>query len=152
VDDYWLSQRLDDGLRAFDVLGVAGNVRITPRQSSWAFTANGRWDKRRNLSGAVCHFDDSNEVVSFYGASNRKCRLLDGILLAAKASVLIDHDLRFDEQFAFHFYDLDFCRTAHGRGLTLGTWPIALTHASGGAFGSPGWERALKLYRRKWPD
>jgi hypothetical protein len=33
----------------------------------------------------------------------------------------------------------------------VGTWPIAVTHASGGAFGSPAWNRSLALYREKWP-
>jgi hypothetical protein len=27
-----------------------------------------------------------------------------------------------------------------------------LTHASGGAFGSPDWQDALELYRLKWGD
>jgi hypothetical protein len=152
IDDYWLGTRLDEGVRVFDIFGVAGNRRRMSGQTSWAFTTEGEWDKAQNLSGAVCHVDRSGEAVSFYGDSRRKCKLLDGVLIAAKASALLDHGLRFDEQFAFHFYDLDFCRSAETCGLTLGTWPIALTHASGGAFGSPDWQDALELYRLKWGD
>src|SRR3954447_14831026 len=36
IDDYWLTARLDEGLRAFDVSGVAGNRRRRPNQASWA--------------------------------------------------------------------------------------------------------------------
>ena len=150
IDDYWLSTRLDEGLRAFDIIGVAGNRRRRANQVSWAFTARGRWDISANLSGAVCHSGSSGERVSFYGRPFHKCKLLDGVFIAAKAASLLDHELRFDDQFAFHFYDLDFCRSAEQRGLTLGTWPIAITHASGGAFGSPKWEEARKLFQRKW--
>jgi len=150
IDDYWLSTRLDEGLRAFEVIGVAGNRRRRPNQASWAFTAPGRWDMCESLSGAVCHSDTSGERVSFYGRPSHKCRLLDGVFIAAKAASLLDHELRFDDQFAFHFYDLDFCRSAEQCGLSLGTWPIAITHASGGSFGSSKWKNALKLYRRKW--
>ncbi|MEA3207289.1 MAG: hypothetical protein QOE70_346 [Chthoniobacter sp.] len=150
IDDYWLSTRLDEGLRAFDVVGVAGNRRRRPNQVSWAFTAPGRWDMPGSLSGAVAHVHRSKEAVSFYGAAKQKCKLLDGVLLAVKASTLIACGLRFDEQFDFHFYDLDFCRSAQRHGLTLGTWPIALTHASGGSFGSSDWEEALQRYRTKW--
>lgn len=150
IDDYWLSTRLDEGLRAFDVIGVAGNRRRRANQASWAFTAPGRWDRPENLSGAVAHIQGSSEAVSFYGDPKRKCKLLDGVLIAVRASALIASGLRFDEEFDFHFYDLDFCRTAQRHGLTLGTWPIALTHASGGSFGSPDWEEALRRYRLKW--
>ena len=103
-----------------------------------------------SLSGCVAHVYRSSEAVSFYGDSKRNCKLLDGVLIAARASALIACGLRFDEQFDFHFYDLDFCRSAQGHGLTLGTWPIALTHASGGSFGSADWEDALQRYRLKW--
>jgi GT2 family glycosyltransferase len=150
IDDYWLSRRLDEALSVFDVVGVAGNRRRIPHQSSWAFAREGEWDARTRLTGAVCHPDGSGETVSFYGAPAQQCKLLDGLLLAVRASALLEHGLRFDEQFAFHFYDLDFCRAAESCGLTLGTWPIAVTHGSGGIFGSPAWKKALTSYRRKW--
>jgi GT2 family glycosyltransferase len=78
--------------------------------------------------------------------------LLDGCFLAAAARTLRERSISFDERFAFHFYDVDFCRTCHRAGLRLGTWPIAVTHASGGRYGTPEWEEALKLYRSKWPE
>ena len=109
------------------------------------------WDAAENLSGAVCHHDRrGREAVTWFGESKQRCRLLDGVLLAVRAADLLDRDLRFDEQFAFHFYDLDFCRAAGQRKLTLGTWPITISHGSGGSFGSRSWKRALALYRRKW--
>ena len=51
----------------------------------------------------------------------------------------------FDPALRFHLYDLDFCRTAHTKGLSVGTWPLAVTHQSGGAFGGPEWERMNAL-------
>ncbi|HYL16741.1 MAG TPA: hypothetical protein VEV41_27140 [Terriglobales bacterium] len=56
--------------------------------------------------------------------------------------------IAFDSQ--FHFYDLDFCRVCRQKELSLGTWPIAVTHASGGSFGSPQWLEARVLYEKKW--
>jgi GT2 family glycosyltransferase len=152
IDDYWFSRRLDQGLRSFDVLGVAGNRRRIAGQASWAFTPSGKWDKAENLSGAVGHFEHRRELVSFYGDPGRNCKSLDGVLIVVKASTLINCGLSFDERFAFRFYDLDFCRSAEKYGLSLGTWPIAVTHGSGGSFGSPEWKRALKLYRMKWHE
>jgi hypothetical protein len=31
------------------------------------------------------------------------------------------------------------------------TWPIAITHKSGGTFGSAQWMQALTVYKAKWP-
>jgi GT2 family glycosyltransferase len=45
---------------------------------------------------------------------------------------------------------MDFCREAKRRGLRLGTWPIAITHASGGAFGSVQWSKERRVYFKKW--
>jgi hypothetical protein len=41
---------------------------------------------------------------------------------------------------------------ARSRGLNLGTWPIAMTHQSGGSFGSEGWMRKYHEYVEKWGD
>jgi GT2 family glycosyltransferase len=150
IDDHWFSQRLDEGLCNFDIIGVAGNRRLTRHHSGWAFDSKMKWDIPQNLTGAVCHITPAGEAVSFFGESGQRCKLLDGVLLAVNAAVLLDCGLRFDEKFAFHFYDLDFCRSAADHGLALGTWPIAVTHASGGSFGSPAWERAFQRYREKW--
>ena len=60
-----------------------------------------------------------------------------GVMLVADSRRLIDTGLRFDPQFAFHFYEMDFCRQAELKGLRLGTWPISIVHESGGAYGTP---------------
>ena len=91
-------------------------------------------------------------MVGFFGPIVGECELLDGVLLAARASGLRQAGVRFDPRFRFHFYDLDFCRTARAAGLHLGTWPIALTHRSSGNPYSDEWNAALELYREKWGD
>jgi GT2 family glycosyltransferase len=60
--------------------------------------------------------------------------------------------VKFDERFDFHFYDMDFCRGAEKAGLRIGTWPIAVTHASGALFGTPAWRSALQVYLDKWGE
>ena len=40
-----------------------------------------------------------------------------GSLLAAPCDVLLDNGVFFDDRFNFHFYDMDFCRTAEQLGL-----------------------------------
>ncbi len=155
-DDVWIDDprffdEIRKGLDEFDIIGVAGNRRCLPQQPSWAFIdAEFTWDSPEYLSGAVAHGQTSHGSVTRYGSTPARCELLDGVLLAARRSALVDNDVRFDPQFEFHFYDLDFCRSASSKGLKLGTWNIRITHQSGGAFGSPGWREMYSLYLSKW--
>ncbi len=75
---------------------------------------------------------------------------MDGLFLAVNTGRVLEKSIKFDEEFEFHFYDLDFCRQCISNGLILGTWPIAVTHASGGAFGSEPWREAAQRYIDKW--
>jgi hypothetical protein len=157
-DDVWLddphwTEKLRLALRRFDVVGVAGNRRRIARQPAWLFR---EWDGDRfvwdypNLRGVVAHGTAGFGNPQVYGPTPSRCKLLDGVMLAIQARTAQDNNLRFDRQFAFHFYDMDFCRSAQRKGLVLGTWPIEITHESGGSFGSPAWRQAHADYLQKW--
>lgn len=155
-DDVWVEQddfvdAVNAGLREYDVLGVAGNRRLLPRQPSWAFIdENFTWDDSRFLSGRVGHGNEAGGSETVYGEVPASCELLDGVLLAASNKALLRSGVRFDPQFDFHFYDLDFCRVASANGLKMGTWPLRITHQSGGAFGSDAWREKYARYLDKY--
>jgi GT2 family glycosyltransferase len=108
---------------------------------------------QRTLSGGIQHGAPDASVASRYGDVPAEVRLLDGVFLAARAATLVDAGVRFDARFPFHFYDTDFCRTCEKAGLRLGTWPIALTHASSGeSWAGEAWDAAYRLYLDKWGD
>ena len=157
-DDVWIDEEhfgdaVLAGLTQFDVIGVAGNKRRIPNQPAWAFVdLDFTWDNKENLSGRVGHGEHAFGQVSDYGSVPAACELLDGVFLAAKKAALSSTQVLFDDQFEFHFYDLDFCRTARSANLNLGTWPVALTHQSGGAFGSELWRETYLRYMKKWED
>ena len=153
TDFYWPNQILN-GLKQFDVLGVAGNKKWTPGQPSWAFKEikDGKlvWDDKENLSGIVAHGDGfPPKNFSKYGPTGQSVELLDGLILIADSKKLIEAGVRFDEQFDFHFYDLDFCRNSRKTGLVLGTWGISVIHKSGGGYGSESWGRLKKQFELK---
>ncbi|WP_171940789.1 hypothetical protein [Herbaspirillum rubrisubalbicans] len=153
LDFFWCS-RLKEGLKNFDVIGLAGNKRRVPNQPSWAFIDNKfTWDNPENLSGVVGHgysFPPSN--LSIFGTPRQKVLLLDGLLLAAESQTLIANSLFFDERFSFDFYDLDFCRQAEEKNVSCGTWDLALIHESGGRFGSDAWMKSYQKYMEKWKE
>lgn len=157
-DDVWIDEAdfansITNGLKQFDVIGVAGNKRRLPKQPAWAFVdAQFTWDDKANLSGQIAHSQHAFGTAEIYGEAPAPCELLDGVFLAVKKSSLTGANVRFDQQFDFHFYDLDFCRTAKQSGLTIGTWLISLTHQSTGAFGSQRWQEKYQDYLNKWED
>lgn len=151
IDDFFFGDRILDGLQAFDVIGVAGNRRRIRDQPAWAFVdTRFTWDERANLSGCVAHGQHPFGKISYFGLVPCECELLDGVFLAAAKSVLANKGVAFDPRFDFHFYDMDFNRSARQRGLRLGTWPICLTHQSGGAFGPENWSVKYRAYLEKW--
>lgn len=156
IDDYFFADRIIAGLQSFDVMGLAGNRRRLPRQPSWAFIKlmedKVLLDSAENLTGAVAHGKAPFGPVTYYGPTPAECELLDGVLLAARRDSLRANSVRFDPRFDFHFYDLDFCRSARAAGLKLGCEALALTHRSGGNFNSPQWRESYATYLEKWGE
>ena len=153
LDFYWPT-RIAQGLAKFDILGLVGNRRRAARQPAWRYVDdNFTRDDRENLSGVIAHGKNwPADYISAYGPPGHEVKLLDGVMLAAHSETLIARQLFFDEAFDFHFYDLDFCRTAEQRGLRMGTWGISVMHESSGVFGTPGWRESYGRYLAKWKD
>lgn len=154
LDDCFVCDRLQEALKAFDLVGLAGNTRRLPGQPAWGFASVDPFvpEDRKHLSGIVADGEQPFGKPSRYGPPGLACRMLDGVFLAARCATLLDRGVRFDERFTFDFYDLDLCRSAESAGLKMGTWPIAVTHTSLGKFGSPAWRAGLEAYRAKWGD
>jgi protein O-GlcNAc transferase len=154
-DDLWLGEAplqpaLNEALTRFDLVGVAGNGRrVSLQQAWWLDPETGTWD-HPHLVGQLRHGDPETSLLNTYGPTPAPAVLLDGVFLAGRAGVLRRAGLVFDPQLPFHFYDLDFCRSAQQAGLRLGVWPLDLIHASGGAAFTPTWRASYGLYRQKW--
>jgi len=155
VHDWHLARRLNDAMEDYDVVGLAGNANPDFDEPSWALAWNrqkhpqGR-QPREYFSGVVGHLIHGRTHISDYGPTPQACKLLDGLFLAVNTEKILAAEVTFDPQFDFHFYDLDFCRKCLGRGLRIGTWPIAVTHGSRGAYNSPEWKAGRDLYLNKW--
>lgn len=155
IHDWFIMARLNDALRYFDVVGIAGSRNPQLGHPSWGlkFDANLNpvgWQDGLQPSGTVGHGDYNCPTISRYGETPADCKLLDGLFLAINARKIKDAGVRFDHVFRFHCYDLDFCRSAAEQNLRIGTWPIAVTHRSGGNFESTEFKIAARKYLEKW--
>jgi GT2 family glycosyltransferase len=155
IDDFFICDHLEESLHEFAVVGVVGNRRRIPKQAGWAFvgmTTEFVWDHLENLCGGIAHGKEPFGYVNRFGPTYEEVELLDGVFLAARRTTLLEKNVLFDPQFKFHFYDIDFCRTARAAKLRLGVWPIALTHQSMGGYGSPSWHESYAAYLEKWKE
>lgn len=152
LHDWSLAFQLDQALVAFDLVGVVGSAQVPHGQPGWWHGLDAVGRPQRNdavlRSGSINHFDPALVRPDLYGPSPMPCDLLDGVFLAARVDRLRECDVRFDPQFRFHCYDTDFCYSARARGLSLGTWPIPLTHGSPGGF-DQSWVRAAQQLQAK---
>lgn len=159
LNDHHLPHRLALALDQYDLVGVAGCVQRHPGQPTWFCAQHlGQWSPAEQLLGTVAHDTTQHKTaqrkirhVSHYGPGGH-AQLLDGLLLAVRGQTWLDSGLRFDPELAFHFYDLDLCRSAEQKGLRMGVEPLAVTHLSGGAFRSPDWQTAYAHYLNKWGE
>lgn len=150
VSSFWWRDIIEEGLKHFDIVGVAGNKRTFPGQRSWYLAETGlSHDHLYNLSGAIAQGTDwCGSLKQCFGPLG-EVKTLDGVMLAANGKKLIEADVAFDQDFKFHFYDMAFCARARAAGLTMGTIPLPLVHNSIGKFDAS-WFEASKTYSRKY--
>ena len=161
LDDWLVGWRVQEALQHFDVIGIAGNRRRQHGQETWYLQPGQMINGVKHLnqfdsaylSGMIQHGQGNDLSISEYGPTPMPVKLIDGVFMAARAGRLQQSGLRFDSKLAFHFYDLDFCRTAEQLGLKIGTWPIAITHVSKGeSIHSQAWNDACEFYFAKWGE
>lgn len=154
ITDLFWTNAVRAGLKEFDIVGLAGTTRRLPKQASWCMVDPNLTlvEDSKYLSGVVSHGDTfPPDNIGIFGEVGKSCKLLDGVFLAANSRTLENYNLRFDERFDFHFYDLDFCRQAETLNMTMGTVPITVVHGSKNGYGS-NWETMYSEYLKKWKE
>lgn len=151
ICDYFWCDLVRRELSRFDLLGVVGNRRRVPGQPSWSIVdIAGQMDSLSNLSGAVgqgVRFPP--ERLDCFGSVGAPCKLMDGLFLVMSSRLMHSTGIRFDPQFKFHFYDMDICRQVEHCGLSMGTIPLSVVHASNGRWDKE-WHETYHRYLGKW--
>jgi glycosyltransferase involved in cell wall biosynthesis len=144
-----LSYQVTAAMEKFDVAGVAGciNPKILEK-NLWHWMG----ETHSNLRGFAGHSRSSNDfVVTSYGPTPARVVLLDGVFLAVNVKKLKTTNTKFDEQFNFHHYDIDFSLACNKNKLKLGVWPFIINHRSPGlANFHEDWLKSNELFVNKW--
>ena len=148
-DIFW-AQKIEESLNKYDVVGLVGCKKRDGDQPSWYFKdIEMNTISSEQASGIVSHGNENEFNTSYFGPSDQRVEILDGLLIAVKLSTLREHKIRFDERFKFHFYDVDFCRMVEEKKLICGTAPISVIHKSDGVYDDI-WRQSFSQYKDKW--
>lgn len=152
LDLYWKS-RLLHSLEELDLVGIAGSTVFGHDQPAWC-VSNTRldWISNEYLRGMLYHGDDIDSMKpTIFNETVGNVRIIDGVFISIKKSTINKFNLYFDELFAFHMYDTDFCRQANRHKLRIGVVDISLLHASAGKVSSE-WYSSANQYLDKWKN
>lgn len=151
IQDGFLHEKLNEAMEQFDIIGLAGIKAPIEIKSPAAWHLMG---KPEQYSGAVAHYkpnDAVNQWMTSFGPTPERVILIDGVFIAVNVEKVLNAGVRFDEDFAFHHYDLPFCLAANQKKLKIGTWPIYTTHRGlGTSMLTPEWKESEKEFLEKY--
>lgn len=132
IDSYLNVQRINDVFECtkFSIIGLAGSEKLS-------LTRPCLWHLNQGKHGVVNHSTSENNIMVFssnFGNTPNKTLVVDGLFMAVDVDKCVETGTFFDEKCpsGFHFYDLDFCLTAHKNGLKCGVYPFSVVHKSHG--------------------
>ena len=119
----------------YDIVGLVGTKKLFISQSplTW-FTGSNKFTKERY--GRITQNVNGMMLESFFNRENpnvldTEVITIDGLLMCLNRKTMLNEKARFDEQFTFDFYDLDFCMNVQlNTDLKIGVFVQQAIHES----------------------
>jgi GT2 family glycosyltransferase len=136
-------------LNQYDIAGVAGGLNpVIGEKNLWHWMMPR--EEQRGFAGHA--YANDALLVTTFGPSPARVAVLDGVFLAINIRRLRPTKARFDTNFMWHHYDIDFSLTCNRNKLKLGVWPFLINHKSPGLLdiNNKEWNRSNEYFKRKW--
>jgi len=146
LNDVHLEEKFENNYKklGYDIQGVAGGVDPVLKPPFLWHIMCGGLQNNPNVHGEVAHYHEGNKILlSKYGSLPARVAIIDGVFMAVRTECFLKTDLKFDEQFDFHLYDIDFSLQANKNKLKIGVVDINLIHKSHGLT-----ERGFELFNK----
>lgn len=145
-----LTYQIEEGMQKYDILGVAGCINPQIKDMNlWHLMSD-----RNNLRGFAAHsWEKTNDqmLLTVFGPSPARVAIIDGVFIAINCKKVLNTKTRFDENFMFHHYDMDFSNTCNMNKLKIGVWPIMIDHSSPGLREfHDSWKKSNEFFKNKW--
>ena len=154
IRDTTITEQLENAKKeGCDIVGVAGAIGFSYGNPE---VPTGWWSTPYEKRGCMIHPSapsmeipsPSMEIPTVYGPAPSNALVIDGCFIVLMNRGL---DLRFDNRFKFHGYDVDLCLQAYAKGMRTRVLPILCKHESPGlGFRSPDFMEAQKMLIAKW--
>ena len=155
IADIFAYDKIVDGLSKYAIIGLAGTTKIVHTDyPAWHIMAG--WQipgvGKKYSVGEVAHkLNDGNITTSVYGPIGGRALLLDGLFIGVNVNSLLQANVRFDEDFNFHHYDLSFCLRSNEAKLKMGVIQLFCTHSGlGDSMHSEEWKQSAIKFKQKY--
>jgi hypothetical protein len=148
IEDLFFFDKMNLAFEKFDIVGLAGakTCNVGAEAPAWHLMA-----PREDLVGEVTHSRGGNNWTTVFGKTPNRVLVLDGLFIAVDVSKLLDSNTRFDEDFAFHHYDITFCLNANKNKLKMGVYPIRVVHFGlGDSMNTVEWQQSSAKFKEKY--
>lgn len=145
-----LHYQICESMKKYDIVGIAGcvNPKITD-MNLWHLMA--QKNDLKGFAGHSCEETGNEFHVTSFGASPSRVAMIDGVVMILNSKKVLEKKVRFDENFKFHHYDLDFSNTCNLNKLKIGVYPILINHSSPGLREfSNDWKTSNEFFKQKW--
>lgn len=147
-----IEYQVREGLKQYDIIGVAGcrEPRIVEK-NLWHWMSD-RALQRGFAAHPVASANPEVSYVTVFGPSPDRVAVIDGVFMALNARKVKQSKARFDTNFMWHHYDIDFSLTCNRNKLKIGVWPILINHQSPGLLNinDQEWNRSNTYFTKKW--
>jgi GT2 family glycosyltransferase len=147
LEDMFLIEKLQNS--PYDVTGLAGTKKADMSlPPAWHLMS-----KKEDWVGEVAHAStasDKKEVwTTVFGPTNSRALLIDGLFIAVNVESVKEKQVKFDENFKFHHYDLSFCIQCNKAKLKIGVLPIRVVHHGlGDSMLTDEWKESANIFKQ----
>ena len=102
LEDLFLYEKLINS--PYSITGLAGAKSFNKQADklAWHLCA-----PKQDFVGEVAHIKDDNIWTTVFGQSKSRALIIDGLFISVKVKDLTEKNLEFDNNFSFHFYDIE---------------------------------------------
>jgi GT2 family glycosyltransferase len=146
LNDLFLVEKLNAAPYSVIVLAGGTEMDLTKPKVAWHLCCS-----RDKLRGEVTHTGGNKVWTTVFGQTPARVMSFDGVFIACHCDAVVDANVTFDEDFAYHFYDLAFALRCNEAKLTAGVTPIHVVHHGlGDSMYSADWEEQNTKFKQKY--
>jgi hypothetical protein len=146
IEDLFFEEKIQLAFEKYDIIGLAGakNCDLSVEKCAWHLMTS-----PQNYVGEVAHSKNKKAWTTVFGSTDQRALLLDGLFIGVNVEMALSKNLKWDENFDFHHYDIAFCLNANTLKIKAGVFPLRVVHYGlGDSMLSESWENSNSKFKK----